>query len=601
MKKEKKFVLKRLMPYMEQKKILLPLALILSAISAVLNIIPFVLIWVIVRSILSSGSIVDIQNLSVYAWMAFICAGGGIVLYFLALMSSHLAAFHVEVGIQKIGMKKILNMPLGFFDKYSSGKIRKIINDGASTTHTFLAHQLPDIAGTIISPIILIALIIFVDWRMGIVSLIPIILGFVTMSFMVSSKGKAFQKQYYDSLEEMSSESVEYIRGIPVVKTFGQSIFSFKRFYNSIIKYKDMVYAYTVLWQKPMSFYTVIMETAAFFLVPIGILLIGRSNDLALVLSDFVFYILISPMFTLLLMKSMYFRQNILIAEQAIVRIDNLLEYSTMAYSKISKKIMNYDLEFKNVGFSYAQSDKKAIDNVSFTLKEGQTIAFVGPSGGGKTTIARLAARFWDPDEGEIFVGGVNVKNIPKQELMDTLSFVFQSTNLLKGSLRDNILFGNELDSEITLKNAIKNSQSQEIIDNLVNGLETQIGSQGTHLSGGEQQRIAIARAMVKNAPILLLDEATAFADPENEHLIHKALKELSTGKTTLMIAHRLTTIKDVDKILVIKDSKIVEEGNHKQLLKKKGLYKTMWDEYQQAIDWKITIKKSNMKDGQND
>ncbi len=601
MKKEKKFVLKRLMPYMEQKKILLPLALILSAISAVLNIIPFVLIWVIVRSILSSGSIVDIQNLSVYAWMSFISAGGGIVLYFLALMSSHLAAFHVEVGIQKIGMKKILKMPLGFFDKYSSGKIRKVINDGAGTTHTFLAHQLPDIAGSIISPIILIVLIIFVDWRMGIVSLIPIILGFVTMSFMVSSKGKAFQKQYYDSLEEMSSESVEYIRGIPVVKTFGQSIFSFKRFYNSIIKYKDMVYAYTVLWQKPMSFYTVIMETAAFFLVPIGILLIGRSNDLALVLSDFVFYILISPMFTLLLMKSMYFRQNILIAEQAIDRIDNLLEYPTMVYSKIPKIIKNYDLEFKNVSFSYAQSDKKAIDNVSFTLKEGQTIALVGPSGGGKTTIARLAARFWDNDEGEIFVGGVNVKNIPKQELMDTLSFVFQSTNLLKGSLRENILFGNELDSELTLRNAIKNSQSQEIIDNLANGLDTQIGSQGTYLSGGEQQRIALARAMVKNAPILLLDEATAFADPENEHLIHKALKELSTGKTTLMIAHRLTTVKDVDKILVIKDSKIVEEGNHKQLLKKNGLYKTMWDEYQQAIDWKINIKKSNTKDGQND
>ncbi len=589
---KKKFVLKRLMPYMEKKKILLPLALILSAVSAVLNIIPFVLIWVIVRSILSSGLVSDISNLSFYAWMAFISAVSGIVLYFLSLMSSHLAAFHVEVGIQKIGMKKILNMPLGFFDKYSSGKIRKIINDGAGTTHTFLAHQLPDIAGSIISPIILIALIIFVDWRMGVVSLIPIILGFLTMSFMVSSKGKSFQKQYYDSLEEMSSESVEYIRGIPVVKTFGQSIFSFKRFYNSIIKYKDMVYAYTVLWQKPMSFYTVIMESAAFFLVPIGILLIGRSNDLALVLSDFVFYILISPIFTLLLMKSMYFRQNILIAEQAIDRIDNLLEYPTMEYSQIAKNNKNFDLEFKNVSFSYDKSDKKAVDNISFTLKEGQTIALVGPSGGGKTTIARLAARFWDIDEGEISVGGVNVNDMPKQELMDTISFVFQSTNLLKGSLRENILFGNALDSEETLNKAIINSQSKEIIDNLENGLETQIGSQGTYLSGGEQQRIALARAMVKNAPILLLDEATAFADPENEHLIHKALKELSSGKTTLMIAHRLTTVKDVDKILVIKDSKIVEEGNHKQLIKKNGLYKTMWDEYQQSIDWKITTKK---------
>lgn len=592
MSEKKKFVLRRFIPYMEHKKGLLPLALILSAISAILNIIPFVLIWVIVRSILSSGSIGEIQNLSFYAWLAFICAGSGIIIYFLALMSSHLAAFHVEVGIQKIGMKKVLNMPLGFFDKYSSGKIRKIINDGAGTTHTFLAHQLPDIAASIISPIILISLIIFVDWRMGIVSLIPIFLGFITMSFMVSSKGKAFQKQYYDSLEEMSSESVEYIRGIPVVKTFGQSIFSFKRFYNSIIKYKEMVYAYTVLWQKPMSFYTVIMESAAFFLVPIGILLIGRSNNLALVLSDFVFYILVSPLFTLLLMKSMYFRQNILIAEQAIDRIDDLLDYSPMNYSNEHKKLKKYDLEFKNVSFSYNPKDKKAVDNISFTLKEGETIALVGPSGGGKTTIARLAARFWDIDEGEILIGGVNVRDMPKQELMDTLSFVFQSTNLLKGTLRENIIFGNEIDSEKTLQDAIKNSQSQEIIDNLEYGLETQIGTKGTYLSGGEQQRIALARAMVKNAPILLLDEATAFADPENEHLIHQALKELSTGKTTLMIAHRLTTVKDVDKILVIKDSKIVEEGNHEQLLKKKGLYKSMWDEYQQSIDWKITSTK---------
>ncbi len=593
MAEKKKFVLKRLTPFMGKKKILLPIALIMSALSAVLNIIPFYLVWVIVRNILASSSISEVANLNRYAWLAFLSAGGAIIVYFLSLMSSHLAAFHVEVGMQKVGMKKILNMPLGFFDKYSSGKIRKIVNDGAATTHTFLAHQLPDLAGSIISPIILIILILFVDWRMGLVSLIPIVLGFYTMSFMVSNKGKSFQKKYYDSLEEMSSESVEYIRGIPVVKTFGQTIFSFKRFYNSIIKYKDMVYAYTKLWQKPMTFYTVIMESAAFFLVPLGLLLINRGDQLTIVLADFIFYILISPIFTLILMKSMYFRQNILIAEQAIDRFDNLLDYPSMEYKSKSLKPKNYDLEFRNVSFSYESSDKKAIDNISFTLKEGETIALVGPSGGGKTTIARLAARFWDVDEGEILLGGVNIKDISKEELMDTISFVFQNTKLFKGSLRENILFGNNVEDNEVVEKAIVYSQSKEIINSLKDGLDTEIGSKGTYLSGGEQQRIALARAMVKNAPIVLLDEATAFADPENEHLIHKALNQLSSEKTTLMIAHRLTTVKDVNKILVVKDSKIVEVGNHEQLLEKNGLYKNMWDEYQQSIDWKISLRKT--------
>lgn len=598
---KKKFVLKRLTPFMGKKKILLPIALIMSALSAVLNIIPFYLVWVIVRNILSSSSISEVANLNRYAWLAFLSAGGAIIVYFLSLMSSHLAAFHVEVGMQKVGMKKILNMPLGFFDKYSSGKIRKIVNDGAATTHTFLAHQLPDLAGSIVSPIIVIVLILFVDWRMGLVSLIPIVLGFYTMSFMVNNKGKSFQKKYYDSLEEMSSESVEYIRGIPVVKTFGQTIFSFKRFYNSIIKYKDMVYAYTKLWQKPMTFYTVIMESAAFFLVPLGILLINRGDQLTLVLADFIFYILISPIFTLILMKSMYFRQNILVAEQAIDRFDNLLDYPSMEYNNKNLKPKNHDLEFRNVSFSYESSDKKALSNISFTLKEGESIALVGPSGGGKTTIARLAARFWDVDDGEILLGGVNIKDISKEELMDTISFVFQNTKLFKGTLRENILFGNEIENESAIEEAVDYSQSREIINNLKDGLETEIGSKGTYLSGGEQQRIALARAMVKNAPIVLLDEATAFADPENEHLIHKALDQLSSNKTTLMIAHRLTTVKDVNKILVIKDAQIVEAGNHKELIEKNGLYKKMWDEYQQSIDWKISAEKTLKKDGYND
>ena len=598
-KDKKKSILSRFVPYMGKKKILLPIALILSGLSAILNIIPFVLVWYIVRDILISPNALNFTNVSPYAWSAFASAILGVIVYFGALMCSHLAAFHVEVGLQKIGMKKIMNMPLGFFNQYSSGKIRKIVNDGASTTHTFLAHQLPDMAASVVSPIILLLLMILVDFRMGLISLIPILLGFITMSFMRTSKGKEFQKMYYDSLEEMSSESVEYVRGIPVVKTFGQSIFSFKRFYNSIIKYKKMVHSYTLLWRTPMSFYTIIMQSTVFFLIPIAILLIGNGDNIAFVIANYIFYLLVSPIFTTLLMKSMHFQQNSMIAKQAIDRLDNLMNYPEMHFETKSQKINNHSLEFKNVSFSYEGAEKKAVDGINLKLNEGETIALVGASGGGKTTIARLAARFWDVDEGEVLLGGINVKDIAKKQLMENISFVFQNTNLFKGSLRDNIIFGKENVSQKDIDEAILLSQSKEIIDNLDNGLDTIIGTKGTYLSGGEQQRIALARAMVKNAPIVLLDEATAFADPENEHLIQKALHELSNGKTTLMIAHRLTSVRNVDRILVVNEGKIQEEGTHDELLKKGGLYKTMWDEYQQSIEWRINSKK-NIKEGVN-
>lgn len=576
---------------MGKKKILLPLSLFLSGLSAVLNMLPFIFVWFIVQTMLVDSHSLNFTRIGVYAWTAFGCALAGVVIYFLALMSSHLAAFRVEVGMQKVGMQRIISMPLGFFDKHSSGKLRKIVNDGAGTTHSFLAHQLPDMAGSVISPLILLVMIFVFDWRMGLASLVPVILGFITMSFMMSAEGQRFQKLYYDSLEEMSAEAVEYIRGIPVVKTFGQSIFSFRRFHNSILRYKEMVLAYTLLWRGPMSFYTAIMQAAVFFLIPMAIFLIGRGGNPAMVLADFILYLIISPNFAMLLMRSMHFKQNTLIAEQAIDRLDSLLAYPVMNFSTREVAFETYSLEFRNVVFSYDGADTTAVNGISFKIREGETVALVGASGGGKTTIARLAARFWDVDAGEVLIGEVPVSHIPRKQLMDTVSFVFQNTRLTKGTLRENILFGNPEAEDEEIENALDLSQSREIIDNLPDGLETVIGSKGTYLSGGEQQRIALARAMVKASPIVLLDEATAFADPENEHLIRNALQSLSNGRTTLMIAHRLTSVQDVDRILVIDSGRIVEQGTHGELLDMNGLYKKMWAEYQESVTWKIGEK----------
>lgn len=422
---------------------------------------------------------------------------------------------------------------------------------------------------------------------MGLISIIPIILAFFSMGYMFTEKGRGFQKQYMDSLEEMSGEAVDYVRGIPVVKTFGQSIFSFKRFYNSIIKYRDQVAKYTMSSRIPMTFYNVIMQSTPFFLIILAIFLINRGEVISLVLTNLIFFVIIAGNFTLTFMKSAYLSQAKNKAISSVDRLEDQFSYKKLDFGNKSN-FSKHDIEFKNVSFSYGDNGKKILDNISFKIKEGETFALVGQSGGGKTTIARLVPRFWDVDEGEVLIGGVNIKEYTKETLMDNVSFVFQNTKLFKTSIRENIIFGRGNISTVDLDKAIDASQSRSIIDSLPNGVETIIGSKGTYLSGGEQQRIALARGILKDAPIVILDEATAFADPENEELIQKALKELRVGKTTLMIAHRLSSVVDVDKILFIKEGKIVEEGSHEELLGRGGLYKDMWDEYQKSISWKI-------------
>ncbi len=581
-------LLKRLVPYMGNKKALLPLSMVLSGLSSVLNLLPFVFIWLIAREIFSNPGGINMTSVNHYAWLALGTSVLAIAIYFIGLSTSHLCAFHVEAQMRRVAMKKVINMPLGFFSKNSSGKVRKLIDDNASQTHTYLAHQMLDLAGSVVAPLVLLVMMVVVDWRMGLASLVPLLLGFVSMSFMMSAEGKEFRKKYMDYMEDMSSEAVEYVRGIPVVKTFGQSVHSFKRFVDSIIKYKEVAYSYTVLWAKPMSFYTIIMQSVAFFLVPLAVILIGRGDNLALTLTNFIFYILVAPNFTLLFMRIAYMQNYGQITKVVLDRFDEILDYPEMIFKEDGPVPEKNTIEFKNVTFTYPGSENKAVDGISFTVNQGETVALVGASGGGKTTVARLAARFWDAESGEILIGGEDIKNIPRDKLMEKIAFVFQNTKLFKTSLRENVTYGKADATEEEINTALELSQSKEIIDSLPGGLDTVIGSKGTYLSGGEQQRIALARAFLKDSPIVLLDEATAFADPENEHLIQGAIKRLSKGKTTIMIAHRLTSVVDADKIIVMENGGIAQQGSHDQLVAQEGLYKTMWNEYKQSVEWRI-------------
>jgi ATP-binding cassette subfamily B protein len=573
---------------MSGRKAMLPAALVLSAISSLMGILPFIFIWLIIKELLISPAESSQALINTYAWWALGTAVGGVVFYFLSLMLSHLAAFRVETNMRRQAMKKIVQLPLGFFDNNTSGRMRKIIDDNASITHGFLAHQLPDLAGSILVPLVSLILIFVFDWRLGLACLIPIIAALMIMGLMMGKRGRHFMQSYMDSLEDMNTEAVEYVRGIPVVKVFQQTIFSFKNFHKSIIRYRDMVYQYTLMWEKPMTTYTVIIHGFVYILVPVAILLIGYSGNYAEVLLNLFFYVLITPVFAQSIMKSIYLNQAMGQATEAVNRVEELTKVEPLSLALNPKPVTSHEICFKDVSFSYPGSKQKAIDNISFTIPEGKTFALVGASGSGKTTIARLVPRFWDVDAGKVAIGGTDVKEISPIELMQHVSFVFQNTRLFKNTLLENIRYGNPNATSEAIESAVESAQCREIISKLSDGLATRIGTEGTYLSGGEQQRIALARAILKDAPIVVLDEATAFADPENEHLIQKALGKLTKGKTVLMIAHRLTSVVDVDSILVIDKGKIAEQGNHFELLDKQGLYARMWNEYQKSIQWTV-------------
>jgi ATP-binding cassette subfamily B protein len=578
----------QLQEYMADRKILLPGALILSATSALISMVPYILIWLIARELLIFQTESSQELIISYAWWAMLAAIGSTLIYFLALTLSHLAAFRVETNIRRQSMQKIVYLPLGFFDKNTSGSIRKIIDENASIIHSFLAHQLPDLAVGLLMPLASLVLIFVFDWRLGLACLIPMLISIFFMSQMLNKKGDYFLKSYMNSLEDMNTEAVEYVRGIPVVKVFQQTVYSFKNFHDSIQRYKDLVYQYTLMWEKPMSACTVAIHGFVYVLVPVTILLIGNSQNYAVILLDLFFYILITPLFAQSIRKVMRLNMALGHANEAVNRIEKLMKVKPLPMAVDPKPIACHEISFEDVSFSYPGHEQKAIENISFTIPEGKTFALVGASGSGKTTIARLVPRFWDTDSGQVTIGGNDVKEVSQNDLMQHVSFVFQNTRLLKTSLLENIRYGNPETTIGRVEHAVESAQCQEIINKLPDGLNTVVGVEGTYLSGGEQQRIALARAILKDAPIIVLDEATAFADPENEHLIQKALAKLTKDKTVLMIAHRLTSVVDVDSIIVIDKGKIAEQGSHYELMKKQGTYAKMWNEYQKSVKWTI-------------
>ena len=583
MKSKKKSILKRLLPYGGKKSVLLYIAMIMSAVSGIMVLMPMIFIHRIVKNLILN-EIVDSAYVRENSIYAATFAGLGLFIYIIGLILSHIFAFEVEDNIIKTSVKKLINKPLGYFDNKESGKIRNIIVSGASETHSFLAHQLPDMAMTIISPIVLLVFFFIFNWKLGLASMVPMIIGMILMSAMMTPEAGKMKDEYYAELSELSSQTVEYVRGIPVVKTFAQSVESFDKLYSLIIKIKDLVLKFTMSYTNKMSWFETISTSTAFFLVPVALLLIKFNGNLANVVANSVIYFLIGPTFAIFIMRTATITQFSYFAELALDKIENILEYDDFIYG--DKTSSDVGIEFKNVSFSYGEEN--VLDNISFKVKRGEQVALVGMSGSGKTTIARLAARFYDIKSGEILIGGINIKDFEKEALMKKIAFVFQNSKLFKMSLRENLLIAKPDATDEEIDNALINSGCKEIIKGLKNGLDTVYGTRGTYFSGGEAQRLSIARAFLKDADIIILDEATAFADPENEHLIQESFKKLSKNKTTLMIAHRLSTVVDVDKILVIEKGRIVEEGKHSDLINMNGHYKKLWEEYQKSVNWKI-------------
>lgn len=580
----------RLLNYSGNYKYLTIVGMFLSALSAICLLVPFVYIWDVVNALLAvAPDFTKAQNLDVYAINAFTFAVLGIILNFFGLMGTHLSAFKNEKNMKDAAIKHLLKLPLGYFSNHTSGGLRKIIDYSTAKTEIFLAHQLFDLIGAIMTPIVFLILLFSFDWRLGLICLIPIILCFVFMYPMFSKESRNSMEKYEKYLEEMNGEAVEYVRGIPVTKAFQQSIYSFKNFINAIKNYGKFSAEYSMSTHIPMTAFTVSINGFFALLIPAGILLAGSVVDVKF-FANFMFYIIFTPICAVMMMKIMTVSQDWMLASCALDSIEAILNENPLVDPINPQKPKNHSIEFEGVYFDYenADGDEHILNDVNLKINENETVALVGPSGGGKTTIASLIPRFWDVNQGSIKVGDVDVRSISTKELMKNISFVFQNTTLFKDSIYNNVAIGRKGASRDDVKKALSLTQCDDIIDELPDGINTVIGSEGTYLSGGQQQRIALARAVLKDAPIIILDEATALADPENEYLIQKAISEITKDKTVIMIAHRLSSVKNVDKIYVVENGRIVEEGNHHTLIDSGGIYSRMWDEFNQSIQWKV-------------
>lgn len=584
--------LSRLLGYAGKRKYFSYASWVLAAFSALVSLAPFYFIFNIIKKVIeTSPDFGNSKNLIFNGWMAVLFAVTGYLLYIAALMCSHMAAFRVATNMRKDVLSHLVKLPLGYVEEVGSGRLRKIINDSTAASETYLAHQLPDKAVAVATPIGLIALLFIFDWKLGILSLIPVVLAFLIMASMTGKKMAQKMREYQNSLDAMSNEAVEYVRGIPVVKTFGQTVFSFKRFKATIDNYEKWVISYTKDLRIPMMLYTAAINSVFVFLIAAALIFTknGVTNEFLL---NLIFYIIITPVISLTLTKMMYQSENAMIVADALQRVDTILDAEQLPETVNGKKPSDSSVEFRNVSYSY-DGVKNAVENVSLNIHSGSTVAFVGPSGSGKSTMANLISRFFDVSEGQVLVGGVDVRNIKKEILMDNVSFVFQNSHLIKGTILDNVRMARPQASKEEVMNALEKSQCMDIVKKLPNGVDTVVGTNGVYLSGGEQQRIAIARVMLKNAPVVILDEATAFADPDNEVMVQKAFSELAKNRTVIMIAHRLSTVAGADRIYVLKDGKIEEYGKYNELINNGGMFSKMWNDYRHSVDWKVSKEAS--------
>ena len=585
---KKKGILFRLFEYAGNYKWLTIIGMTLAALSSITAVLPIYYIWKVAEEVINtypnftnSGMIIE------YAWTAVFWACATLAIYLVGLLLCHVSAFRIARRLREKSVEHLMKLPLGFFTENGSGKLRQIVDECAGSTETYLAHNIPDLASAVVAPLAIFGIMFAFDYRLGIVSMVPIVLSIIAMGSMFLSeemRGKMGEKQKV--LEDMNNEAIEYVRGIPVLKTFNQTIFSFKRFHQAIERYHEFVCEISIKAKKPSIGFEVLINSASVCLAIAGIIFISTEAVLSEFLVMFLFGIFLMPLCTSVMYKIMFSSHNTIQSENSLNRIETLLSEASLEEAKEFEVPNKYDISFENVNFSY-DNEKNALTNINLVIPEGKTYGFVGPSGGGKTTLLTLIPRFFDPQEGTVKIGGVNIKNIDKNVLMDKISFVFQHTNLYKMSILDNVKESKPNATEEEVIKALEAARCMEFIEKLPNGIHTIYGTKGTYLSGGQAQRIAIARAILKDAPIILLDEATSFTDSENEFEIKKAFEKLTEGKTVLMIAHRLSTIQDADKIFVVKNGSITEEGTHEQLLKDKKLYAELWEEYQKAFSWK--------------